>query len=528
MAALRTSLEHLLTSPAGFDLGTASRLQRALCRAADGLRVRPELIDDEALQRHFRCERSQIGLSTPVLVVIVAGVRGGKSLLAACAAVKGCMTGDLSALRKHEVPRFAIVAPTVDNATATFRLLVGHVQASPVLSRLVVKDPSDDTLLLRRPDGHVVEIVVVAAHRGAVTLRSRWLVGFVLDEVALFGAEATGAAINAEELLRAGETRLVPGAQGWIISSPFGPSGLLYDLWREHFGNPGAVLVVHAPTRALNPSFPQAKIDAVRRRNPDAAAREYDAEWIDADTAFFDGTLIDAATRATPLEEAPVPGAAYAAAWDAATRGNSWTLIVARAEAADVQPQLVGSTAEERPRQLLELPRVRIALARQWTGSKKSPLDPDATIAEIAGILATYGVKSVRCDSWGADALQALARRHGITLREVSSTQAEQFARYDAVRTLLTTSRLELAPHPVLATDLKGVRKKALANGIKPELPKTSDGRHCDFAPALTLACEAAPSALSDMRRPRGGGVWVQDDIWELRLDGSRPGHFVT
>jgi len=30
-------------------------------------------------------------------------------------------------------------------------------------------------LLLRRPDGRIVEIVVVAAHRGATTLRSRWL-----------------------------------------------------------------------------------------------------------------------------------------------------------------------------------------------------------------------------------------------------------------------------------------------------------------------------------------------------------------
>ena len=32
-------------------------------------------------------------------------------------------------------------------------------------------------------------------------------VGFVLDEVALFGAESTGAAVNAEELLRGGEPR---------------------------------------------------------------------------------------------------------------------------------------------------------------------------------------------------------------------------------------------------------------------------------------------------------------------------------
>jgi hypothetical protein len=46
-------------------------------------------------------------------------------------------------------------------------------------------------------------------------------------QVAGFGEEASGAAVNAEERLRAGETRLVSGSQGWIISSPFRSMGLL-------------------------------------------------------------------------------------------------------------------------------------------------------------------------------------------------------------------------------------------------------------------------------------------------------------
>src|SRR5690606_14441278 len=128
----------------------------------------------------------------------------------------------------------------------------------------------------------------------------RWLVGFVLDEVALFGSEPTGAAVNAEELLRAAETRLVPGAQGWLISSPFGPQGLLYDLYKAHFGDPGRVLVVHAPTRALNPTFPAEQVEAIRARQPDVAARQYAAAWIDAESAMFDGKAIERATRTEP------------------------------------------------------------------------------------------------------------------------------------------------------------------------------------------------------------------------------------
>lgn len=506
MSAHVLSLEHLLTDPAGFDLTSASPLQRSIVRAADGRDVGDDL-DDAAIERHFGCERSRLGIVAPVLIVIVAGVRGGKSLLAACAAVKGCLTADLSRLKRHEVPRFAIIAPTVDNAQATFRLLTGAMLASPQLAKLVVGDPTADTLVMRRPDGRIVEIVVVAASRGAVTVRSRWLVGFVLDEVALFGSEPNGAVINAEELLRAAETRLVPGAQGWAISSPYGPTGLLYELYRTHFGKPGRVLVVHAPTRAMNPTFPAEQVEAIRAREPDTAAREYDAQWIDADSAFLDGASVDRAMRAEPLELPPVPGARYVAAWDAATRGNSWTLVIGRNLAKNGEP-----------------PRIEIAVAKQWTGSKAKPLDPDATIAEIAATMRLYGVREVACDSWSGDALGALAKRHGILVREWSkATRPDRVHEmYRGLAVLLAGGRIELPPHPVLRNDLKLVRRKASGSGVRIELPKTADERHCDFAPSLVLVtffAERAPASSGPLRSlPHAPRTWVDDWAEQARI----------
>src|SRR5262249_11975270 len=159
----------------------------------------------------------------------------GKSFITACAMVKAALTADLGKLLPHETARGVIVAPTVDNARATFRLLVGAVQASD-LAELVEGEPANDTLVLRRPDGRVVELVVVAALRGAVALRSRWLFFVAIEECAFFVAEALGAIVNAEELLRAGASRLLPGGQAWVVSSPNGPSGLLHDLFKEYFG----------------------------------------------------------------------------------------------------------------------------------------------------------------------------------------------------------------------------------------------------------------------------------------------------
>lgn len=463
------TLEGLLAGKGYADLA-ASPLQVAIARAADG-RALAGVLGREHMQAHFGADEIEAVL--PALLVVVAGVRGGKSFLAACLVLTRAMTADLGALKPHEVARGAIVAPTVDNATATYRLLVGIVRGSKVLSALVVGDPTAEAVTLRRPDGRVVEVVVVAAHRGAVTLRSRWLFAFVLDEVALFGTEGTGAVVNAEELLRAGETRLVPGGQGCLISSPFGPQGLLFDLWREHFGKPSAdVLVVHAPTRAMNPSFPEEKIERIRKRDPDTAAREYDAQWLDASTSLLDGKQLTAAQRVAPAEMPARNGVHYVAASDPATRGNSWTLVVAHAERVEANGT----------------PRVVIDAAWQWTGSKSAPLSPREVLAEQARNLRPYGVRVVYTDQWSNDALRDIGADIGLDLVQQTIT----LEMYLALRTIVSTGALELPPDKVLRQDLAGLRRKVTANGVRVELPHTADGRHADYAPAVTLAVEHA------------------------------------
>lgn len=483
MTSAALSLEALLTLPVGFDLGTASPLQRAITRAADGQPV-GDALEDDAIKRHFGCARDAFDAGPPSLVVLVCGVRSGKSLLAAAASVKAALTANLDALKHHEVARVSIVGPTSDNASATFRLLVGSVQSSSTLASLVVGEPTSDTLTLRRPDGRAVEIVVVAASRGAITLRSRWSAGFVLDELALFGVESSGAVVNAEELLRAGETRLVPGAQGWLISSPYGPEGLLFELHRDHFGKPDRVLVVHAPTRAMNPTFPEAQVEAIRARTPDVAAREYDAQWLDADSAFFDSALIDRAVRAGPLER-PAEGAReYVATMDAATRGNSWTLVVGRADS----------------------PGVVISLARQWTGSKTSPLDPAQVFKEIAAALRPYRVHEIHCDAWALDPLRSCASAARLELRPQTLGPELRVQIYRSVETLLRTAQLELTPNDVLVRDLRAVRKRALAGGVRVDLPRTADGRHADYAPSVAMLCHLIGPAAQQTT----GAGWLE------------------
>lgn len=505
------SLERLLVEPAGFDL-PASPLQLSLARAADGQPIGDELSDVE-VERRFGCERAGIGLTLPVLVVVIAGVRSGKSLLAACAAVKGALSANLDALKSYEVARYAIVAPTVDNATATYRLLRGSVEASPMLRQLVVGEPTSDALTLRRPDGRRVEIVVVAASRGAVTLRSRWLAGFVLDEVALFGSEPTGAVVNAEELLRAAETRLVPGGQGWLISSPFGPQGLLYQLFIDHFGKPARVLVVHAPTRAMNPSFPAEQVEAIRARQPDVAAREYEAAWIDVETAFFDGASIERATRAAPVTLEREEGCSYVAVTDPGFRGNAWTLAIA------TQRRTVSGI------------RRSVVCVREWRGSRVAPLDARAVFSEMAADLRRYGIAHVWSDQASGDALRVIAQDVGIALLVESATQASKLEAYTDLATRLQADQVDLPPVPMVRQDLLGVRKRIGRNGVSVDLARTADGRHSDFAPsiagAVLRAClpppAVAPTLTAQARHEESKRAFL-DGLTRAKRDEERFG----
>jgi hypothetical protein len=342
---------------------------------------------------------------------------------------------------------------------------------------MVVGQPTADTIVLRRPDGRLVEIVVVAAHRGGTALRSRWLCGATLEEVAFFGAESTGAVVNAEELLRAAEARLLPGTQVRIVSSPMGRQGLLYDLYKTHFGKPGRVLVVHAPTLAMNPAFDAAAIEALRARDPDAAAREHDAAWIDADTTFLAGGQVEACVRRSPLDRPAVEGAIYVATTDGASRGNGWTFTIARAVRVDKESF-----------------KIEIALAREWKGSKTAPLSPAVVFGQMAQLALPYRVRRVAADRWSFDALRVIAAGYGLSLHE--TTTADRDEGYSVLHTFIAANQIELPPEPKLVADLKAIRRVVTPSGYRIHLPTTPDGRHCDYAPSVALAAREVTAKM--------------------------------
>lgn len=486
-------LRELLSGQAYLGL-RLSPLQEALVALASGgvwpdgevEAHRSALDDDEAeLDAETEIRRCDVGggsiryrarLGTapgarPDSVCVVAGVRGGKTTIAACALVANALEADLSALRKGETAHGVIVAPTLEAAGKTFEDLV-HLLSTPGLAGRVVEKktqededeaviaPSNRRVRIRRDDKRHVVLRVVAASKGGLTSRSRWLVGCVLEEAGYFGSEGAGAAISAEDQYAAVADRIVPGGQVWLISSPNAHEGLLYETWRRV---PEGWAVVHAPTRAMNPSYPQERVDRAMRRDPDRARRELGAEFLDGETALVPGEWVERAVRA------PGPLAAFSrrvAAMDPATRGNGWTVVVA------------DRTAEG----------IAIVGAREWRGSKSAPLSPSSTLKEIAAFLRPLGVTTILTDKHQVDSLRDLARPLGLILSERHTSTVQAYEHAQRVRSLLGDCTLSLPDNADLHRDMRAVKRILTRHGSTLLLPKTPDGRHADYWPSLSLA----------------------------------------
>lgn len=489
----RMSLEQMLCDPLAFALTTASPLQRAICRIAEGVPL-GLLAQDPTVRRALG---ATVGLSyRPREVAVVAGVRTGKSLLAAAMGVHAALRCDVSALRPGEVPRVAIVSTKLDNADVVYKHLKGHVCASPVLRSCLLSDPetSSSSLLLRHPSGRPIEVCTVAGSKAGSSLVSRWMAAVIFDEYARMTGDSSEGIVNWTDSRRAVMARILPGGYLAHITSPWAPFGPAYTHVQQHWGAPSPELVVlKARADELNPAYwtPE-RVAAAEASDPDVYRTDVLAEFSSPEEALYSADHIEACTRQRPLERASqLPdGASYTAAMDPATRGNGWSFVVA--------------TREGRKR--------IVVLAREWIGSRACPLSPDAVLSEIAAACRPYGIRDIDTDQWSGDALSDIAGRHGLTLHAWTTPDRLRTERYLAIRTMLAMGEVELPPVAQLRTDLLRLRKRITQSGTSIVLPQTSDGRHCDYAPALMLALSRY---IDDV--PAAGGDPVKQEADRMR-----------
>jgi len=420
--------------------------------------------------------RSRERLGVPARqICVVAGIRGGKTTLAAAAAVAGALRADLGALRAGESAAGLIVAPHADSAAETYRVLRELCEGYDLLRPLLVGQPKAGSLTLRRPsDERDVELRVVAAGKGGLTLRSRWLTGVVLDEAAFFESSTT-AAVTDRAQLDAVRHRVVSGAAIWLISSPYAAKGLLHEIWRT---TQAGWHVVHAPSAALNPGYwTPSRVERAERDDYDSAQREVLARFVDAASGLFSRESV---ARACAMPREPVErGRRYVCAMDPASRVNPWTAAVAS--------RTVTGWA--------------VHSVRQWV-PRGGDLDPTEVLGDLAAWLRPYGVTTVLTDQYGYGPTAALARQHGLTLSLRTTTDRTKAESHGWLRKRLEAGEVALPDDEDLRGDLADVQRVYTGGGRTRIEYQRRGPRHADYVASVTLALHELASAPARAAAP--------------------------
>jgi hypothetical protein len=228
----------------------------------------------------------------------VVGRRSGKTSIAAAIGVY------LATLQRHhlsagEQGHILMLAPAREQAGVVLDAVRGYFERSKMLHDLIIGETTSEIRLRNR--------AILGVHSASYrTIRGRTMLAVILDESAQFRDET--AANPDVEIVRAVMPALV-ASKGMLIgiSSPYRRSGILFQRWRDHYGqNSDDVLVVSGGSTLFNPLLDEADIARAIATDPEGGRAEWDAEWRTDVSAFLDDALINAAIDPDrPLELPP-------------------------------------------------------------------------------------------------------------------------------------------------------------------------------------------------------------------------------
>lgn len=396
----------------------------------------------------------------------IVGRGGGKdSVASGVAAYSAALFDQGHRLRPGERALVMCLAVDRDQAKIVYNYTRSYFTGIEMLRELVEADTATGFELSNGVD-------IAIATNSFRSVRGRPVLCAILDEIAFWRDERS--ASPDEETYRAIGPALarVPGSMVIGISSPYRKAGLLYRKYKEHYGHDGDVLVIKAPTRALNPTIPQEKVDEALAEDPAAARAEWMAEFRDDIAGFVDIATIEAAVDYGVSVRPPREGVRYRAGADPSGGArDSFTAAIAHDEGnISVLDCLV---------------------------EIKAPFNPTAATAQIADTLKAYGIRKVVGDKYAAGWVVDAFRKVGI---EYVHSELDRSAIYLEALPLFTSGRVRILDNKRMVNQFASLERRTSAAGK--DRVDHGPGGHDDVcnSAALALVTRAArqPLVISD------------------------------
>jgi hypothetical protein len=364
---------------------------------------------------------------------VVVGMRGGKDSIASLIGGYAAAFTDYRArLRPGEAASVICLACDRQQAKIVLKYTKAYFQNIKMLRHLVRRENSDGLELTTGAE----LTIATNTFRG---IRGRSIACVIMDEVAFWRDEASSNPdIEVYNAIKPG-TETIEGSMIVGISSPYRRTGLLYDKWRKYFGkDDDDVLVIHAPTRALNPTVEQKTIDQALEDDPAAARANWLAEWRDDLSSFIERDLIQRCVDVGVTVRAPRPGVRYTGFADAATGVGQDSFSV-------------GIVHKDGGQFVLDL-----------AHEVKPPFSPDAAMSEISALLKSYNISSVTGDKFALNFVAEGFARNGISYKNADNDRSQIYAN---VLPLITSGRVRLIDNRKLVTQFASLERQTSAGG---------------------------------------------------------------
>jgi len=406
----------------------------------------------------------------------VVGRRGGKdSVASVIAAHAAALFNHGDRLRPGERALVMCLATDRDQAKVVLNYTRSFFTDIPLLQGMV----ENETTLGFELDNQVDVMIATNSFRA---VRGRPILCAVLDETAFWRDENSATPdVETYNALKPA-TASIPGSMIIGISSPYRKSGLLYRKYRDHFGKNGDVLVIQAPTRALNPTIPQSVIDEAMMEDPAAASSEWMAQFRDDVGGWAELALIERAVDDGVTVRPPRRGVAYQSFCDPSGGAkDSFTAAIAHEE---------GGVA------ILDcLVEIR------------APFNPTDATKQIADVLKAYGLSDTIGDRYAAEWIVDAFSRCGITYRH---SERDRSSIYLDALPLFTSGRVRLLENRKLLMQFASLERRT--SSIGKDRVDHGPGGHDDLcnstAGALVLVSkeDRSPEVIWGYYGMTGGG----------------------
>lgn len=380
------------------------------------------------------------GFKTALFLV---GRRSGKSRIAAVVgAYEGLFGGHEKRLAKGESGIIPVISPTKYQSSICWRYLQA-IFDTPLLRHQVVDSKESDKVLMLR-NGLEIRILVGDWR----TIRGPSVVCAIVDEICFMGLTEESKVRSDTELIRALRPSLLTTRGRLLaISSKYARKGWAYSQWqRQHGCNRGVspnfkpawtTLVWDCPSRVMNPTLPEAEIEAAYLEDPAAARSEFGGEWREDVSEFIPRSLVESLVVKGRKELLPRSSLSYFAFSDVSGgRHDDAGLSIAHQEGR----------------------KVILDLAKLW----KAPFNPHDIINQQSDELKRFGLRRVTGDNYAAEFVSESFKDNGIIYTKSELAKSEL---YRELLPRLCSGEIELLDDERLIDQIAGLERRVRSGG---------------------------------------------------------------